>query len=46
LSAIPNKQIPQGVIDIVEGDEYRKQRLLFGMDRFIKTGNDKLNWGE
>jgi alpha 1,2-mannosyltransferase len=46
LSAIPNKKIPSEVMEIVEGDDYRKQRLLYGMDRFIKTNIDKLNWGE
>jgi hypothetical protein len=46
LSAIPNKEIPQAVLNIINGDEYRKQRLLYGMNRYLTTGVDKLNWGE
>ena len=46
MSSLANKQIPQSVMQILEGDEYRKNRLIHGMNRYATTGMDHLNWGE
>lgn len=46
LSAIPNRQIDQRILQLLEGDDYRRNRLLYAMDRYNKTGIDRCNWGE
>lgn len=46
LSAIPNRQIDPRILQLLEGDDYRRNRLLYAMDRYNKTGIDRCNWGE
>jgi hypothetical protein len=46
LSAIPNKQVPEKIWQILQGDDYRTNRLSQGMAKYISGGNDGLNWGE
>lgn len=50
LSAIPNKEIPIQILQMVDGDDNvpqtRRGRLAYAMNRYIKTGLDGCNWGE
>lgn len=46
LSSMPNKQVPDKIMRLLEGDEYRKNRLMYAMNKHITEGKDGLNWGE
>jgi hypothetical protein len=50
LNAIPNKEVPIHILQMVDGDDNvpqsRRGRLFYAMNRYIKTGLDGCNWGE
>lgn len=50
LNAIPNKEVPIHILQMVDGDDNvpqsRRGRLVYAMNRYIKTGLDGCNWGE
>lgn len=50
MSALPNKQIDPKIMALVDGDVQhrysRKERILFGLNRYQNGGPDWLNWGE
>jgi len=46
LNASHNKTISPAAMQIVEGDEYRKNRLMYALNRYATTGIDGCNWGD
>ena len=50
FDALPNKEIPENILVLVDGSPEqhysRKERLLFGLNRYRAGGSDGLNWGE
>ena len=46
LNALPNKSANPEIMEILNGDDYRKNRLLYALDRYKTTGIDGCNWGD